>query len=420
LAGRAFFVFADPVRRHADYMRPHLAPLVFVSLALILGTAIRAEVAGYNPAKDTLVYVGTYTSGRSTSKGIHVLRLQTQNEDVAQNIQLVPLGLAAEAPDPAFLDLDLKRRRLFAAHEMNSFEGQRTGAISSYAIDPATGKLNLVNRKASMGTGPCHLVLDKEGRNVLVANYSGGTVVVLPVGEDGKLGDASAVIQHSGKSVNPQRQEAPHPHQVALDPANRFAYVPDLGIDKVMIYRFDAKAGSLAPAEKPFVAMKPGAGPRHMSFRPDGKFAYVLNELNSTVTALACDPATGALTEIETVSSLPPHFDGRNSGAEIAVLPNGRFLFVSNRGHNSLVLFAIDREKGTLTYVEEQGTGGKTPRHFGVQPNAKHLAIGNQDSNQVLICRIDPENGRLKPSGVFTDVPAPVCMVFLPPPSEVR
>jgi 6-phosphogluconolactonase len=405
-------------------MRPHATPIGLLIAALALTGVARAQdnasLTGYQPAKDTLVYVGTYTSGRSTSKGIHLFRLQTQNEEVSQNILLVPLGLAAEAPDPAFLDLDQKRRRLFAAHEINNFEGKSTGAISSYAIDPATGKLNLISRKSSEGRGPCHLLLDKEGRNVLVANYSGGTVAVLPVGDDGKLGDASTIIQHTGKSVNPQRQEAPHPHQVVLDPANRFAYVPDLGIDKVVAYRFDAKAGKLTPAESAGIAMKPGAGPRHMAFRPDGKFAYILNELNSTVTAVAVDAETGKLTEIETQSSLPPYFDGRNSGAEIAVLPNGRFLFVSNRGHNSLVLFAIDRDKGTLNFVEEQGTGGKTPRHFGVQPNAKHLAIGNQDSNQVLICRIDPDNGRLKPSGVFADVPAPVCMVFLPPPGEVK
>jgi 6-phosphogluconolactonase len=292
--------------------------------------------------------------------------------------------------------------------------------VSAYAIDPATGKLNLLNRKSSMGTGPCHLVLDKEGRHILVANYSGGVVAVLPVGEDGKLGDATSVIKHTGKSVNPQRQEAPHPHQVALDPANHFAYVPDLGIDKIMIYRFDAKAGRLTPAPTPFIAMKPGAGPRHMAFRPDGKFAYVINELNSTVSTLACNAATGALTEVATQSSLPPNFDGKNSGAEIAVLPSGKFLFVSNRGHNSLVQFALDPEKGTLTYVAEQSTGGKTPRHFGVQPNGKHLAIGNQDSNQVLVCGIDPTNGRLKPAGVLTDVASPVCMVFVPPAGEVK
>ena len=362
----------------------------------------------------TLVYVGTYTGPKS--KGIYLFRLQTSGMEVSQNITLVPLGLAVETPNPSFLELDRRRRLLFAVNEVETYQGKPTGAVSAFSIDPATGKLKLINQVDSRGTAPCHLALDKTGKHLFVANYGTGSVAVFPVAADGKLGEASDVIQHTGKSVNPERQKGPHAHAVNLDPANRFLFVCDLGLDKVMIYRFDAQKGKLTPHTPAFAAVKPGGGPRHMAFRPDGKFAYVLNELTSTVVAFAYDAAAGALKEIQTISSLPPQFDGKNSGAEIEVHPSGKFLYASNRGHNSVVLFSIDQAKGTLTFVEEQGTGGDKPRHFGIEPSAKHLAIANQASDTVLACRIDAGNGRLKPSGVFASAPTPVCVKFLPPP----
>jgi 6-phosphogluconolactonase len=368
-------------------------------------------------SRETLVYVGTYTNNNK-SKGIYVFRLQTQNSEVSQNILLVPLGLAAESTNPSFLEVDAKRRLVFAVNEIDSFEGKRTGAVSAFAIDPQTGKLKLLNQKSAMGSGPCHLVLDREGRHLLIANYGSGSVAVLRVEPDGRLGESTAFIQHTGQSVNPQRQKGPHAHCVTLDLANKFAFVCDLGLDKVMAYRFDAQTGKLTAADPAFAALKPGAGPRHMVFRPDGKFAYVINELNSTVTAFAYDTTSGRLTELQTESTLPPYFDGKNSGAEIGMHPSGKWLYVSNRGNETVILFDIDKEKGTLSYTEEQGTGGKIPRHFGIQPNAKHLAIGNQNSDTVLVCRIDEGNGRLKPSGVFAEVPAPVCVVFVPPAGE--
>ena len=200
-----------------------------------------------------------------------------------------------------------------------------------------------------------------------------------------------------------------------MSPDNRFAFVCDLGLDNVMCYQFDAEHGKLTPADSAFTALKPAAGPRHLVFRPDGKFAYVINELNSTVTAFSYDPKTGRLTEVQSISTLPPYWEGKNTTAEIGVHPSGKYLYASNRGHNSVVLFEIDPDKGTLNFVEEQGTGGKTPRHFGIEPSAKHLAIGNQDSDTILVCRIDAGNGRLKPSGVFADCPSPVCIIFMPP-----
>jgi 6-phosphogluconolactonase len=361
----------------------------------------------------TLAYVGTYTGPKS--KGIYLFRLQTENLEVSQNITLVPLGLAVETVNPSFLELDLKRRLLFAVNEVDTFQGKPSGAVSAFSIDADSGKLTLLSQRPSRGTGPCHLTLDKEGRNLLVANYGSGSVAMLPVAADGKLGEATAFIQHSGKSVNRERQEGPHAHGVTVDAANRFALVCDLGLDKVLIYKLDSAKGTLTPNDPAFVTVKPGAGPRHLVFRPDGKYAYVVNELNSTVTAFAYDAARGALKEVQTLSTLPDYFDGPNSAAEIGVHPSGKFLYVSNRGHNSVVLFSIDGDKGTLAFVEEQGTGGNKPRHFGIEPSAKHLAIANQGSDTVLACRIDAGNGRLKPSGVFASVGSPVCVKFLPP-----
>jgi 6-phosphogluconolactonase len=361
----------------------------------------------------TFVYVGTYTGPKA--KGIYLFRLQAENPAVSQNILLVPLGLAAETPSPSFLELDAKRQRLFAVNELSEFEGKPGGAVSAFSIEPKTGALKLINQRPSGGAGPCHIVSDKEGRHVLVANYGSGSVAVLPVRADGTLGAASDVVQHAGKSVHPERQKGPHAHCVTLDPANRFAFACDLGLDKILVYRFDAAQGKLTPHAPPFVSVTPGAGPRHMVFRPDGRFAYVINELNSTINVYAYNPNAGALRVVQTVSTLPEYFDGANTTAEIDVHPSGKWVYASNRGHNSVVLFTVDFQKGTLTYVEEQGTGGKTPRHFGIEPSAEHLAIGNQESDTVLVCRIDAGNGRLKPSGVFASVPTPACVKFLRP-----
>jgi 6-phosphogluconolactonase len=342
----------------------------------------------------TFVYVGTYTTG-GKSQGIHLFRLQTKNLDVSQNITLVPLGLAAEAVDPSFLELDLRRRLVFAVSEAEE------GAVSAFKVGD-DGRLTLLNQRPSMGKRPSHLVLDGEGKNLLVANAD--NVAVVPVESDGRLG--TAAVAAKGTLVQ----------GVVLDVAGRFAFVCDSAADKVLGYRFDGANGTLTVHAPASISVKAGAAPRHMVFRPDGKFAYVANERGSTVTAFAYDGAAGLLKETQTVSTLPEYFDGPNTAAEVAVHPTGKYLYVSNRGHNSVVLFRIDPEAGTLTYVEEQGTGGRTPRHFGIEPGAKHLAIANQDSDTVLASRIDAGNGRLKPSGVFASAPSPACVKFLPPP----
>lgn len=385
---------------------PPVVGLAAGALALALVTSAAAQPAAKPLSPDdTLAYVGTFTKGES--KGIYVFRLQTSGLEVSQNITLVPLGLAAETPNPAFLELDPKRRVAFAANDIHEFQGKPSGSVSAFAVDPTTGKLTLINQQASMGPAPCHLTLDRERRHLLVANCLGGSVAVLPVAADGRLGAPTSVVQHPGTK--------PHTHGVALSPDDQFAFACDMGLDRVMAYRFDAQKGTLAPAKVPAIALKAGSGPRHLVFRPDGRFAYVLGAKTNTVFAFAYDAKTGGLREVQASSTLPESFEGKSAAAEIAVHPSGKFLYVSNRGHESVVLFAIDADKGTLSFVEEQGTGGKTPRHFGMEPSARHLAIANQDSNTVLVCRVDRSNGRLKPSGVFASVPNPVCVKFLPP-----
>jgi 6-phosphogluconolactonase len=384
----------------------------------ILDVVMQTNPMSKAPAGATLVYVGTYTTGKS--KGIYLFRLQPTGSEVSPNVTLVPLGLAGEASNPSFLELDLKRRLLFCVNEIDTFEGKPGGSVTAFSIDAASGELTLLNQRPTKGTAPCHLTLDKEGRYLLVANYGSGSVVVFPVAADGRLGQASDFVQHSGESVNPERQTGPHAHCVTLDPANRFLFVCDLGLDKVLGYKFDAQNGKLTPNNPAFTPIKAGAGPRHMVFRPDGKFAYLINELNSTINAFAYDRKSGVLTEIQTVTTLPGNYDGPNTTAEIDVHPSGKYLYGSNRGNETVVVFEIDKAKGTLTWVEEQGTGGKTPRHFGIQPSGQHMAIANQDSDTILASRIDPGNGRLKPSGIFAECPFPVCVRFLPPPESAR
>jgi 6-phosphogluconolactonase len=396
-----------------------LSLLLFIVVASIMSSAQAQDAAQTSAAArspratqpdDTLAYVGTYTNERS--KGVYLFRLAKDREPAAQHATLEPLGLAAEAANPSFLEIDPKRRVLFAVSEVRDSGGTRGGAVSAYKIG-SDGKLTLINQESTRGAGPCHLALDRTGRFVLAANYGGGSVVVIPVADDGTLSAASDFVQHEGRSVNPNRQEGPHAHHVALDPSNRFALVCDLGLDQVLIYRFDANQGKLTPNDPPFARLRPGAGPRHLAFHPDGRFVYVINELDSTITVFESNADHGALAEIETVSTLPPKFDGQNTTAEIAVHPNGQFLYGSNRGHDSIAVFEIDRNTGKLTYVEHQSTGGRTPRHFELTPRGERLIIANQNTDNMLVCQVAPKTGRLKPADALVECPAPVCVKFL-------
>jgi 6-phosphogluconolactonase len=390
-------------------MSPHPVRLSFLTrIALLLAlAAITGSVSGLIPAlaayqvgsKPLRVYVGTYTGGKS--KGIYRLDLDPRTGE------LVPQGLAATTSSPSFLALHPNRRLLYAVNEDR-------GRVSAFALDPQTGALTLLNQQPSRGASPAHLVVDREGKNVLVANYSGGSVAVLPIAPDGSLMPATGFVQHKGSSVNRTRQEAPHAHGIALDAANRFAYVADLGLDKVLIYRFDAAAGTLV-ANDPPAAVPPGSGPRHFAFHPSGRTAYVINELTSTVTTFRHDSETGGLEPLQTVSTLPTDYTKSNSTAEVQVHPSGKFLYGSNRGHNSIAVFAIDPETGLLTLTGHQSTEGRTPRNFTLDPTGTFLLAANQDSSRIVVFRIDPNTGQLTPTGHVDDVPTPVSVVVLPP-----
>ena len=262
----------------------------------------------------------------------------------------------------------------------SEFNGKKGGGVSALAIDPASGKLTLLNQQSSVGSGPCHLTVDRAGKNVLVANYGSGSVACLPIQADGTLSAASSFIQHEGKSADASRQEGPHAHSINLDQANRFALVADLGLDQVRVYQFDAEKGELTPNDPPFATVAPGSGPRHLAFHPDGRFAYVISEMANTVTAFDYDAAKGTLTGIQTISTLPADFHGKSYTAEVQVHPSGKFVYGSNRGHDSIAIFAVDPATGKLTAAGHQSTLGKNPRNFALDPTGHYLLAENQDS----------------------------------------
>jgi len=352
-----------------------------------------------------LMYVGTYTG--AGSKGIYAYRFDARKGEAQ------PLGLAVEAKNPSFLAIHPNRKFLYAVGE-TADGGAWGGTVSAYALDAASGKLTLLNSASSGGKGPCHLVVDKTGRNVLVANYGSGATAVLPIKPDGRLGEPSSTIQHSGSSVNRARQEGPHAHSVNLAPDNRFAFVADLGLDKVLIYRFDATQGVITPNNPAFAEVVPGSGPRHFAFHPSGKFAYVINEMGNTVTAFSYNAVTGTLTSLQTISTLPAGFSATSYCAEVVVHPSGKFLYGSNRGHDSIAAFAIHPVKGTLTALGQTPTGGKWPRNFNIDPTGAYLLAANEHSNDIFIFRIDPASGKLTPTGRKLELSKPVCIKFVP------
>jgi len=367
---------------------------------------VPVSVAKPGSDADSFLFVGTYT--RQDSKGIYVYR------EARADSKLTPLGVAAETVNPSFLAIDPTHRFLYAVNEIADYKGEATGAVSAFSIDVKTGKLTLLNQVASRGTDPCYLAFDKTGRYALVANYTGGSVAVFHVQADGRIGQASAFIQHAGSSVNPERQQGPHAHWIETTPDNRFAIAVDLGVDELRVYRFDADNGSLAPNNPPYAKLDPGAGPRHLAFSPDGKFAYVVNELQSSITAFSYDSSHGALEKLATVATVPKGFSGNNDAAEIHVHPNGKFLFASNRGNDSIAVFSIHRKTGALTLVDHFPTQGKNPLNFEIEPSGKLLLVANQDGNSIVEFKIDSRSGRLTPTGRTLSVPSPVSLKFMP------
>lgn len=385
---------------HLSRMTRHLTLL---TTALVL---FASPAAMLHAAPDQLVYFGTYTNGKSPSKGIYVAPFDSKTG------KLEAPELAAETKSPSFVAIAPSKKFLYSVSEGDGKEG----GVSSFAIDPATGKLTLLNSGSSEGSGPCHVSVDPTGKVLMVANYGSGHVASLPIKGDGSLGEAvSTHLQGPASHANPKRQAGPHAHSINPDKAGKFAFACDLGCDKVFIYKLDAAAGTITPNSPASVEVPAGGGPRHLAFHPNGKFAYTNNEMTLTVTGLTYDPATGALGAIETLSTLPAGVavDPKFSTAETAVHPNGKFVYVSNRGHDTIACYRVDEATGKLTFIECAPAGVQTPRNFGIDATGKWMITAGQASNSVAVFSIDAETGKIKPTGQTFEVGAPVCVKFL-------
>jgi 6-phosphogluconolactonase len=370
-------------------------------------TAAPAKAADKGPFY--LVYVGTYTT-KQESKGIYAFNFNPATGE------FTPIGLVAETTDPSFVVVHPNGKYLYAVNEVGDFNGQKSGAISSFEIDRKSGKLKLLNQVSTHGAGPCYVSLDKDGRFVLVANYDGGSVATFEIEPDGSLSLAKGFVQHSGSGADKERQEGPHAHWIGVSPDNRYALVSDLGLDDVLVYKFDDVQGKLTPHTPPYAQVKAGSGPRHLAFAPNGKFAYLVTEMASTVIAFSWNAEKGTLNTLQTLPMLPKDYNGVKEAAEITVHPNGKFVYASNRGSaNSIAAFKVDGAKGTLTPIGIFPTGGKIPRHFTIDPTGKFLIAANADSNNLVTFKIDENTGALTPTGKEVSVPAPQCIAFAGP-----
>lgn len=358
-------------------------------------------------AHDQLVYVGTYTNSKKApveSKGIYVFGFDSKTG------KLEPMGLAGEAKNPSFVALSKNNKYLYAVSEADG-----GGVISAFSVNAKTGQLTLLNSQSTKGSGPCHVSVDATGKIVLAANYGSGHVTSFPVKDDGSLAEpASNYLQGPASNVNAGRQKGPHAHSFNFDKAGKFAFACDLGCDKVFIYKVDAAKGTITPNDPAFASVPAGAGPRHFFFHPNGKFAYVNNEMGLSVTGFSYDADKGALTSIETLSTLPPGTDTKGvSTAETQVHPNGKFVYVSNRGHNTIACFSVDESTGKLTYIENAPSIVKIPRNFGIDPTGQWMITAGQDSSSIAVLAIDQKTGKLTPTGQVLDVGSPVCVKFM-------
>lgn len=371
---------------------------------LALGAFAPVLLPAAKAAASYLVYFGTYT--RKASKGIYVSQLDAATGRVTDP------ELAAETPNPSFVAIHPNRKFLYSVSEAGA-PGTKGGSVTAFAIDPATGKLNKLNTISSKGEGPCHLNVDKTGRALVVANYGSGSTTAMKVNADGSLAEGAGFIQHKGSSVDKRRQMGPHAHSANISFDNKYVVVADLGLDQVLVYRFDPATAGLSPNDPPHATVKPGSGPRHFTFHPKGKFAYVINEMASTVTAFRWNAKNGSFTEVETVSTLPAGDKTDNTTAEVVAHPNGRILYGSNRGHNSLAVFAIDSSTGTLKLTGNVPTQGQIPRNFAIEPGGRWLLAANQNSDTVVVFGINPATGMLTPTGQTLQVGMPVCVRFV-------
>src|SRR6202140_4648074 len=382
----------------------------FASLLIIVAPLLLSvgRTSGDNSkATQYFAFIGTYTA-KTDSKGIYSFQFDSSTR------RLTSMLVAATTSDPSFLAVASNEKYLYAVNELSDFDGKKSGAVTSYSLDSKSGKLTELNKVTSGGADPCYVSFDQTGKYLLVANYTGGSVSTFPVSPDGRIGPASAFVPHTGSRPNKERQEGPHAHSIASSSDNRFVFVVDLGLDELVVYRFDPAKGTLPPNDPSFAKLVPGAGPRHLAFHPNGKFAYVLSEVNSTITALAYDSKNGSFSTLQSLSTIPKDFTGHNDTAEIVVHPSGKFLYASNRGKDSITEFSIDSVKGTLTLAGDFSTQGKTPRNFALDPTGKFLLAANQESNNIVVFRINQSTGALTATGQVAPVPAPVDIVFVP------
>ena len=388
-------------------------------LAVLLGPALpgmaptTSGAHGAEPTAGQLVWFGTYTGGPANSEGIYVSRFD------ATTGKLTAPVLAAAVKNPSFLAVHPTLPVMYAVSEVADADGKPTGAVLALALDDATGTLTAKNHQSSGGGGPCHVSIDRTGQVALAANYGGGSVICFGLTADGSLepvvaGSPGGFIQHEGKGPNPQRQEKPHGHSIYPTADGRFAVTCDLGADRVFVHALDVEKATLAPHG--FGRGTPGAGPRHFAFHPGGRYGYAVNELDLTVTAFAYDPQAGTLTEVQTLSTLPAEVTDTKgfSTAEVVAHPSGRFLYASNRGHDSIAMYTVDEATGRLTFLGAEPIRGKTPRNFVIDPTGKFLLAAGQNSHTVTVFAIDAETGRLSFTGQSLDVPSPVCIRFRP------
>ena len=369
----------------------------------VFGILAARASAWCSQSDEVTLYVGTYTSGKS--EGIYVCRFD-RNGPALRRVSSI------KSVNPSFLTIDRSKRYLYAVNEVGEYLGKPGGGVSAFAINRENGNLRLLNEQATQGADPCYVSVDSRKRSLLVANYTGGNVTVLPIRTDGKLGMVSDVEQHEGSGPKEQ-QKGPHAHCVILDRKERYAFASDLGTDKVMIYNFDRATGKLTAAKQPFAELKAGAGPRHLTFHPSGKYLYVINELDSTITTFGYDERNGTLTMIETVPTVPSEFTGVSYCADVHVSASGRFLYGSNRGHNSIVVFKIDQKTGKLKWVQHHSTEGDWPRNFAIDPSGQFLLVANQRSDNIVFFLIDERTGQLRDIGQTNEIPSPVCLRFV-------
>ncbi len=383
---------------------PIFFPRLLIAFATAALSTVHVEAADAPQIGKLWVFVGTYTG--KLSKGIYRYEMDPATGKLANG------ELAAEVANPSFLAIHPTGKFLYCVNEGGTVGGSKNGGVTAFALNAKTGKLTKINEQPAGGAGPCHVTVDPKGKTVLIANYGGGSTNAYPIDADGKLGEASAFIQHTGKG-GAKGNIPPHAHSVNVSRDGRFAFVADAGIDKILVYKLDSETGKLTPNDPPFFATARGAGPRHFAFHPSAPLAFVINETDSTLTSMSFDAARGVLTRIQTVPTLPKDYKGGNSTAEVVVHPSGKFVYGSNRGHDSIVGFTVD-DKGEMTLIGHTTDGVKEPRNFNIDPTGQFLVVGSQRSNTIVVFQIDPRTGALKPTEHKVEVGTPVCIRFLP------